>query len=392
MKRCVSSLLRAGLLLGPLVATPLYAATVAVGTCMPGRVSFDSITDAVEGVPPGSTILVCPGIYREQVVITKSMTIKGAASGNSAYPVIALPAGGPVANAAALSAGSSFFFAGQLFAAQVFVQTGVDVTITDLSIDAAGASMASCSPVLIGVLVQDSSLTLNRVAIKNQLQLGPPVCGNVGVLAQNDSVNPTLVKVQNSTFVNAGQAFESDGASNTSTLTSNSFAGNPANNANAISILSGNSTVQGNSISNYSYPPGANDVNAAAYGIFLTCVPGGTIANNTIATTQAGIFLSNPGCPTTGVSITNNKVSDAEVIGIDVGQTNGLVQGNDIRTSRTAIRIPGAAAGNIIQNNLINDACAAFGSNPAAGANTPLSNTISNVLNLAIVNTTALCP
>src|SRR5947199_7159063 len=153
MKRCVSSLLRAGLLLGPLMATPLYAATVAVGTCMPGRVSFDSITDAVEGVPPGSTILVCPGIYREQVVITKSMTIKGAASGNSAYPVIALPAGGPVANAAALSAGTSFFFAGQLFAAQVFVQTGVDVIITDLSIDAAGASMASCSPVLIGVLV-----------------------------------------------------------------------------------------------------------------------------------------------------------------------------------------------------------------------------------------------
>ena len=393
MKGCVNSVLRACLLVGPLAATPAYAATVAVGSCLPNRVSFDSISDAVQGVPPGSTIQVCPGIYREQVVIDKPMTIKGVASGNSSNPVIALPAGGAVANAAALNAGPSFFGTGQLIAAQVYVQAGLDVTITDISIDGAGASMAVCNnPVLVGVLVQDSSLTLNRIAIRNQLQLTPVVCGNVGVLAQNDSLNPTLVKVQNSTFVDAGQAYEGDGASLTSMLTSSSFAGNPANNANAVSILTGNSTVQANTISNYRYPPAANDVNGAAYGIFLTCVPGGTIANNTIATTQAGIFLSNPNCPTAGVSITNNKVSDAEVIGIDVGQTNGLVQGNDIRTSRTAIRIPGAAAGNIIQNNLINDACAAIGSNPAAGANTLLGNTISNVLNLSLVNTTALCP
>src|SRR6185295_15202593 len=129
MKGCVNAVLRACLLVGPLAATPAYAATVAVGSCLPNRVSFDSITDAVQGVPPGSTIQVCPGIYREQVVIDKPMTIKGVASGNSSNPVIALPAGGAVANAAALNAGPSFFGTGQLIAAQVYVQAGLDVTI-----------------------------------------------------------------------------------------------------------------------------------------------------------------------------------------------------------------------------------------------------------------------
>ena len=92
------------------------------------------------------------------------------------------------------------------------------------------------------------------------------------------------------------------------------------------------------------------------------------------------------------MSVTGNKVSDASFIGIDEGGLNGLVQGNDIRTTQTAIRIPGSSAGNTIQNNNINDTCAAFGANPAQGVNNILNNTVFNALNLAIVNTTALCP
>jgi hypothetical protein len=56
------------------------------------------------------------------------------------------------------------------------------------------------------------------------------------------------------------------------------------------------------------------------------------------------------------------------------------------------MRVPSAAAGNTIQSNTVNDTCAAFGSDPAAGVNNILNNTISNAQNLAIVNTTALCP
>jgi len=92
------------------------------------------------------------------------------------------------------------------------------------------------------------------------------------------------------------------------------------------------------------------------------------------------------------VSITGNTVSNAQIIAIDAGGTNGLVQNNDIRTSLTAIRFPGGSSGNTVQNNTINDTCGAFGSNPAAGTNSILDNTIANAINLTIVNTTGLCP
>jgi Periplasmic copper-binding protein (NosD) len=371
-------------------SVPALSSTVVVGTCMPNKVSFDSLTDAVQGVPTGSTIQVCPGAYAEQLVISKSLTLKGITVGNGAYPVVKPPAGGLVNNAYGL-AGSGFWGQGTPFAAQILIQGGASVTLTNIAIDATGSNISSCDPVVVGVLVQDSSATLNGVAVKNQLNPCANPAVGVGVLTQNDSPSATTITVKNTTFVNAGQSFEADGAANTSTLTNNSFAGNPTTSYNAISIETGNSTIQGNTISNFSYPPASADPNAAAYGIYLSCVPGATVTNNEIATTQVGIFVQN-GCTTTAVSVTNNKISDAQLIGIDAGGTNGLIQGNDIRTAQTAIRIPGGSAGNIIQNNTINDACAAIGSNPAAGANTILTNSVSNAINLTLVNSTGLCP
>ena len=109
------------------------------------------------------------------------------------------------------------------------------------------------------------------------------------------------------------------------------------------------STVQANSISNFKYPAAGTDINAAAYGVFIEeCAQGGTVAGNTISNTQVGIYLYN-GCLPNGVSVTNNDVSNASLIAIDLGGTNGVLQGNDIRDSLTAIRIPGSSAGNLIQ-------------------------------------------
>ena len=394
MKHRRNVILLASVLLVLLAAGPGFAATVAVGTCMPGRVSFDSLTDAVQGVPAGSTILVCPGTYAEQIVINRSLTMKGVTNGNSGYPVLVPPTGGLVTNATGLNV-FSFYGAGTQFAAQIVITGGVTVTLNGLALDATGYNLPTCFPYVVGVLIQDSSATLAGMAIKNQLETGPPPCpagGNgAGVLAQNDTGLALTVNVHDSTFVNAAQAFESDGAGNTSTLSNNSLVASPASDWNAISILSGNSTIQGNSISDYNYPGAGTNINAAAYGVFIECVPGGTVASNTISNTQVGIYIYN-GCPTNSVSVTGNKVSDASLIGIDEGGLNGLVQGNDIRTTQTAIRIPGSSAGNTIQNNNINDTCAAFGANPAAGVNNILNNTVFNAINLAIVNTTGLCP
>jgi pectin methylesterase-like acyl-CoA thioesterase len=50
----------------------LMAATVQVGTCRSGVVTFSTIQSAVNASTAGARVLVCPGTYPEQVVIKKS--------------------------------------------------------------------------------------------------------------------------------------------------------------------------------------------------------------------------------------------------------------------------------------------------------------------------------
>ena len=185
------------------VALPASAANVVVGTCVPGRVSFASLTAAVQGVPAGSTIQVCPGTYPEQIVIVKSLTIRGVTTGDDAAPVIAVPSAGLATNAVGLS--GSFWMAGAPIAAQVVIAPGVDVSILDLAIDANGAN-GSCATAVVSILAQDSSVVLNRLVLRNQTQ---GVCYAAAVLVQNDSGSPTTVKVQNSSFRRSSQAIRS---------------------------------------------------------------------------------------------------------------------------------------------------------------------------------------
>jgi hypothetical protein len=62
-------------------AQPLVATTYYVGTCKTG--AFGSIQTAVNTVPAGSIIDVCPGTYAEQVIISKGLTLQGVLFNNS---------------------------------------------------------------------------------------------------------------------------------------------------------------------------------------------------------------------------------------------------------------------------------------------------------------------
>jgi hypothetical protein len=383
-----------------ITATSAFAATVAVGTCQPGKISFDALDDAVNGVPDGSTILVCPGIYQEQIKITKNLTLKGVSNGNSSLVAIVPPPGGPSGNAFSLFEPVSFFGGGTPFAAQVFVTSGANVTISGITIDGQGPITANCYPMIIGVLVQDASLTLTSSVVKNQLQTGPGPgpcffigANGVGVFAQNDSLTATTVNITNSAFSNSGMSYESDGASNTSTLTTNTFIGSPASDGNALSLFNGFVTVKGNSFTSFTFSPiPNNNFNLAAYAMLLECNQGGSVINNTISNSQGGVVFAFPNCPTTGVYVQNNIISDASFIGIQVAETNGTITGNTINNTQTAIRLPNGSDGNTITGNKINGTCAAFGSSPLSGTNLISPNTITSALNLQITNNTGLCP
>ncbi len=52
-----------------LVTPAAIAKTVQVGTCLPNLQTYPTISQAVTSVAPGSTIMLCPGNYPEQVAI-----------------------------------------------------------------------------------------------------------------------------------------------------------------------------------------------------------------------------------------------------------------------------------------------------------------------------------
>jgi hypothetical protein len=62
-------------------ACPAMASTYYVGTCH--TKSFASISAAVSAVPAGSIIDICPGIFKEAVIISKSLTLQGVTSQNT---------------------------------------------------------------------------------------------------------------------------------------------------------------------------------------------------------------------------------------------------------------------------------------------------------------------
>src|SRR5271165_660303 len=155
------------------------ASTVVVGGCK-NLVHFSSIQTAVDSVPAGSIIYVCPGTYAEQVLITKNLTLTGVGanglSGSSAVggnnPVIASPGTGIVANATDLYTGGGDISIG----AQIAVvtpsgaATPIKVNISYLAVDGANNQIGGCGPPddFVGIYYQNASGAINEVVARNQ--------------------------------------------------------------------------------------------------------------------------------------------------------------------------------------------------------------------------------
>jgi len=167
------------------------ATTYAVGTCLPRLVSFTTIQGAVNAVPAGSTIAVCPGVYREQVVITKPLTLRGHGSSNQDRPVIAPPGSLLAKNVTSIT--------GEPVAAQVLVQNVTplgNVIITGITVDGTGAEVQGCSVPAAqagNLYASGSSGTINDVTTRDQ-QL--PSCG-YGIWLENGAGPNQSITVEN---------------------------------------------------------------------------------------------------------------------------------------------------------------------------------------------------
>ncbi len=372
------------------------AQTVAVGTCDPTVPSYDEIQDAVDGVPVGGVVEVCPGAWAQQVRITRSLSLVGVQSGNSALPVIVPPLGGLVQNATGLNVGG--FMSNNRIAAQILVTPGVTVDISRLALDGTNG-VPNCLPnpanalKPVGVYFDRSSGSVTSVAAKNHLNtcVGPQ---GDSVLIQNNTTPTRTVNVTNSSFRNFGwmaveaSGFPAFGKVNV-TIDSNTVVGPGITDGNGLWM----SYAATGSVTNNSVADALRTGEASGFwGIIGQCVTGVTVSNNTISNTDTGIALDNPFfCPAgfgLGSNIVGyNVVSVSRTEGIRACGSNNLFQYNTLNDNAVAaidLTQGCQAKNNMIVSNTVNGGCTGLLVGNDASLNTIAPNDVSNAKYVAL--------
>ena len=320
----------AGLLLGAKTmwaTTP--ANTFAVGTCRPSLPSYPTISAAVAAAPAGATVLVCPGTYPEQVVITVPLNLQGISSGNSERAVIT--AGG-VALTTVVDA-----VLDDTIAPQVWVEAG-PVNITNITVDGTGNTVPT-TEFLVGIFYDSgSSGTVNEVTTRQQTEGGlgsgimaengnsSPIASvtienssvhdfdNFGILVASNQTPPTLTATVKGNIVRGGGVgINNFGA--TASVTSNVVAGS----FRGITALAA-TTVTGNTVTD----AGQIGIVAAAAGDIIK-------ANTVVNSALAGIYLN-----ASGATVQSNKLAE-NATGIEFACFTGTVSGNTISDTATGM-------------------------------------------------------
>jgi hypothetical protein len=359
--------------------------------------SYPTIGQAVSSVPAGSTILICPGTYAEQVVITKNLTLQGVGtnglSGSGATgannPVITSPSGGVVGNA-------TDTFSGQPIAAQILVQTPasslgtpIKVTLEYLAIDGSNNGLSGCVTNLVGIYYQNASGTIDQVVTRYQ-ELDPSDFGcqdGFAMFVETGTGGSSTVTIENSSVHDYDKnGITVVGSDVTATITGNYVVGIGATTLiaqNGIQVSNGaNGSVKNNIVAddNYINPEGCTAGSCyGSSGILLwdTAANGQhpfTISGNTISNTQLAIVTYGDSSGTADWNtVTSNKIMNTEAAGVYLDDGIDLCSNSNTATSNTVFNSSGSGvhidsscaeasgqSGNntTVQSNTINEACA----------------------------------
>jgi hypothetical protein len=366
MNRILTLKLLLAAVLAMLTSTSAMAKTVQVGTCQPGLQSYSTISQAVSAVPSGSTILVCPGTYPEQVTITQPLTLQGVQSGNSGNPTITVPAGGLIQSVTSPVNGVTIYF-------QILVQ-GTEaelVNISNLGVNGSN-NLVSCTCWIAGIYYQNSSGKVKNAATYNQMGNGY----GFGMFVDSSSTTPKTIGISTSSIHDFdAEAIRNNGnASITVDIKGNTILVSPSSTyqINGIDVY-GVGSITDNSIA---AKPG---LAAVGNGIGIATESGVTVSNNTIAGILVGIWpLINSN------TVTSNRISFATT-GIILTGADNNVEYNFIQSGGiiggTGIDFNCTGTGNTVINNSINDAD--WGLLNLGGANTVAPNSYANVANLS---------
>jgi Protein of unknown function (DUF1565) len=332
------------------------AKTVQVGTCLPNSQTYSTISQAVSSVPPGSTVLVCPGTYPEQVTITQPLTLRGVQNGNAANPTIIVPAGG-LTKTVATGVGNFYY--------QLLANNGTSgaVNVSNITVVGSGNGLPNAAP-LAGVFYNNTSGTVSRMAIFNQLGTGV----GYGLIAYNTGSSAVTVSVLRCSIHDFDQGGVSIGGNLTATIksneivTSNSFSGSSA--PSGIDLYS-SGTVANNLVITHPQPPGVSA--NAGISIYSDVV----VANNTVEDFSIGIWALGD-----SATVTSNKVLLA-ADGVVISGNNNYVEHNSFTNGGDGISFNCTGTGNTVIHNVFNDVYG--GIVEPHGTNTIAPNTFINV-------------
>ena len=134
-----------------LLVTPVSVVGTNSADCPDAQ--FSTIQAAVDAASPGTVIRICRGTYPEQVRINKPLSLQGQ--------------NGVVIEPSNVTPNATGTASGQPIAAIILVQETTDVDIRDVIVDGTNNGITACSPDLIGILYQNASGEVERVAVSN---------------------------------------------------------------------------------------------------------------------------------------------------------------------------------------------------------------------------------
>jgi len=324
--------------------TSAFAATVSVGNCRPSLQKFSTISQAVSSVAAGSTILVCPGVYREQITISQPLTLTGVQDLNAANPRIAVTLGGLTQSVNSQINGIPIFF-------QILVkdtESGA-VNISNIAVDGTNSRVPDSVVGLAGIYYQNSSGTISKVAVYRHYAKR----AGYGILLDNVTTPPKKITVANSSV----HAFDAEGIrtnvqqpSLTVDIRSNSVISSDALNStpsaggidvDAIGTISGNRVVS---------RPESSGISA---GVGIAFRSNTFVSNNTVVGFSVGIWPVGD-----SNTIKSNMVLLTSGAIVLSGQNN-IVQYNsilDVIHGGAAITFNCTGTSNTVTHNIINDA------------------------------------
>jgi len=302
------------------LATPSGKLVVSNTVACP-HAQYTKIQDAINAASPGDEIVICNGIYTEQLSINKSLDID-ADSGAFLVP-------------ASIQQNATSLATGNAIAAALLVSGATNVSISGLTVDGINNGIMECAPRLIGVYFQNSSGSLRHAAVRN-FALGAALnaCqSGTGVFVESGGGQSSDVEIADCSI----HDYQKNGITANETGTTARIHNNvvtgigptPGAAQNGIQIgFSAGGAIRENVVANnvWSLCMAVASCLTVATDILVTQSDNVRVTDNTAGISQVGIFVDG-----NNAEVRNNKVFAASVF------ENIRLQGNGNRAAENAV-------------------------------------------------------